>query len=65
MMRCICLPDEILLKISGYYASPEKTIAYKCNISKLVNKYKLNKIKQEQQELIKQRTIIAINKLYI
>ena len=64
MIQCMRLPDEILLKISGYYASPEKTIVYKCNISKLVSKYKLNKIKLEQKKKIKQRTIQAINRLY-
>ena len=58
------LPEEILLIISGYYPSPELTIVGKCNISQAVYKYKINKIKIEQRNKLKERTLRTINRLY-
>ena len=58
------LPNEIIIKISSYYPSPELTITNKCNISKLVFTHRINKIKKQEKNKIKERTILAIDRLY-
>ena len=49
------LPVDIIIKISGYYPSPELTAAHKCNIHQAAYNFKIERIKKEQRELILER----------